>query len=143
MLSVGGGELQAIIIVLVLLMAVVVWPGLFLLLTLISDWRTFAPGTGPHAWERALFPDYAVRRMRGPPPLPGRSGEPMRSRDGGGLKILRGIARVVGILLIMLMASIGVGLVVGRPAAAIGTFLILGAGLLFRRMTLQRRGDRG
>jgi hypothetical protein len=126
--------LPTVIVIVVLLIAAVVWPGLFLFLTFISDWRAFAPGTGPHAWERALFPDYSVRRGRGPPPLP-RGGGPMRSRDPGGMKTLAAmLLRGLGIFLIMCMASIGVGLVVGRPEAAVGTFLILGAGLLFRLM---------
>jgi hypothetical protein len=72
-------------------------------------------------------------RMAGPPPLPHGRGEPMRATsDPSGLKIVHAIVRVIGLLLIMLMASIGVGLVVGRLAAAVGTFLILGAGCLFR-----------
>lgn len=39
-----------------LLLAALLWPGLLLFLTLVSDWRAFAPGTGPHGWERLLFP---------------------------------------------------------------------------------------
>jgi hypothetical protein len=54
------------------------------------------------------------------------------SSNNDGPKILRIIVRGLGLSLIMLMASIGVGLVVGRPAAAIGTFLIMGAVLFYR-----------
>jgi len=77
-----------------------------------------------------LYPDYSKRRQ-GPPPLPRGASEPMRSKNDGP-KILRIIVRGLGLFLIMVMASIGVGLVVGRPAAAIGAFLIMAAVWFYR-----------
>ena len=50
--------------VVVLLLAFLIGgPGAVLLLTYIADWRAFSPGTGPHRWERALFPDPARRKL--------------------------------------------------------------------------------
>jgi hypothetical protein len=42
---------------LLLLAALVVFPGVLVLLMYVGDWRAFAPGTGPHWWEKILYPN--------------------------------------------------------------------------------------
>jgi hypothetical protein len=65
---------SALVVVVLLLAFLIGGPGALLLLSYIADWRAFSPGTGPHRWERALFPapDDTRRKVRGPPLLPRR-----------------------------------------------------------------------
>jgi hypothetical protein len=121
---------------LTILIVALVWPPIIVVLTYIADWRAFAPGTGPHKWERALFPSAStqksIRRSPAvPPPIPQAqllAPLPRRSR-----RILKSLK----ITFVVLLGSLGTGLIVGRWEAVVGAFFLLGAFFLYRSSTTQ------
>jgi GYF domain 2 len=118
-------EAAQVLVHLLLLAAFTVLPGLVVFLAYVGDWRAFAPGTGPHWWEMILYPSGAEARQckptlpERPPPIPNAQHRPSKA------------VRALKAFCIMILASLGTGLIVGNPAAAIGAFLATGAILLF------------